>query len=441
MGGTELAFGERDTTARQEPGTQALDRFHDPELQAMHMQSYTDPHTQLSTQSLSLHEVLQGSYFLSVGETDAYGGSLAFWGRAAHSNFDGKEDRISLDGDSTALLLGADYALGPWLGGITLSHSEGDGDYRESDTPGEVEASLTSVLPWLSLQATERLQVWGALGVGEGDMHLEPEGGERLRTDIDWTLAGAGVRSTLLSPQEDTGLQVSLVGDILWMETDAERIGGVSVSSAEVSRVRLGLEGQYAMALLSGVQLVPRLELGVREDEGDAESGAGIEFGGGIAWSDPRRGLTLELAGRTLVTHDSDDLEDEGISVSFDYDPIPGSARGLRLSLHQEMGAPSKGGLEALFASEPLATRTDSELENRMKLEAAYGLLAFEGQFIAGPQAALSRSATVQDYSLGWRLVPTARHQDLSVQITALRREHDQEPPEHATTLEMTVRW
>ena len=445
LGGTEMAFTGQDT--RQEPGAQA---FTPVPLLQHHTDLHTDLHNDVppsTQQSLSLHEVLQGSHFLSVGEIDAYGGSLAFWGRAAHSSFDGKEDRISLDGDSTAVLLGGDYALGPWLGGITLSHSEGDGDYRESGTPGDIEASLTSLLPWLSLQATERLQVWGALGIGEGDMHLEPEGGEKLRTDIDWTLAGAGVRSALLSSQ--TGLSLSLVGDVLWMETDAKEINELSVASAGVSRVRLGLEGQYAMALADGAQLIPRLELGVREDEGDAENGAGVELGGGLAWSDPHRGLTLELAGRTLITHDSNDLEDKGLSVSLDYDPIPGSARGLSLALHQEMGTASTGGLEALFASAPLTTPTDhttgtdtdQELESRLRLEAAYGLVAFEGRFIAGPQAAISHSPAVQDYSLGWRLVPSARHQDLSLQITTLRREQDQEPPEHATTLEMIARW
>ena len=117
------------------------------------------------------------------------------------------------------------------------------------------------------------------------------------------------------------------------------------------------------------------------------------------------------------------------------------------------MGTASTGGLEALFASAPLTTHTDpttdsytdkdtdQELESRLRLEAAYGLVAFDGRFIAGPQAALSHSPAVQDYSLGWRLVPSARHQDLSLQITALRREQDQEPPEHATTLEMIARW
>ncbi len=447
LGGTELAGQD----ARQE--AQATHIQNDTQAYTQFLQNPMDLHTNIPLQSfprsLSLHEVLQGSHFMSVGETDAYGGSLAFWGRAAHSSFDGKENRISLDGDSTALLLGADYARGPWLGGITLSHSEGDGDYRESGTPGDIEASLTSLLPWLSLQATERLQVWGALGIGEGDMHLEPEGGEKLRTDIDWALAGVGVRSALLSPQGTTGLSVSLVGDVLWMETDADRIGGLSVASAGVSRARLGLEGQYAMTWADGTRLIPRLELGVREDEGDAENGAGVELGGGLAWSDPHRGLTLELAGRTLITHDSNDLEDRGISVSLDYDPMPGSARGLSLSLHQAMGTASTGGLEALFASEPLSAHTDpvtgrdtdQELESRLRLEAAYGLVAFEGRFIAGPRAALSHSPAVQDYSLGWRLVPSTRHQDLSVQITALRREHDREPPEHATTLEMIARW
>ena len=46
------------------------------------------------------------------------------------------------------------------------------------------------------------------------------------------------------------------------------------------------------------------------------EGGSGftprVEVGGGIAWSDPALGLSLDLEGRTPIAHASDDLEDRG---------------------------------------------------------------------------------------------------------------------------------
>ena len=204
-------------------------------------------------------------------------------------------------------------------------------------------------------------------------------------------------------------------------------------------RLRLGLEGQYAVIDAGGARWTPRLELGVREDAGDAETGSGIELGGGLVWHDARLGLVL--AGRTLVTHEASGLVEQGLSLSLDYDPRPGSARGLQLSLRQETGARSTEGLDALFASPPLAARSGRPREPRLTLSAGYGLAVFSGRVIAGPQAALSYLATVRDYRLGWRLVPAVRRHDLSLELTAVRREHDRQGAEHAIALGMTARW
>ncbi|MDE0039549.1 MAG: hypothetical protein OXU77_18630, partial [Gammaproteobacteria bacterium] len=35
-------------------------------------------------------------------------------------------------------------------------------------------------------------------------------------------------------------------------------------------------------------------------DGGDAETGFGVDLGGGIEWSDPKRGISLDISGRTL---------------------------------------------------------------------------------------------------------------------------------------------
>ena len=404
-----------------------------------------DTHSQTSapgsTQTLSEREVIQSSSFMSVSESDAQGGSFAVWGRAAHSSFEGREDKLSLDGDSTSVMLGADYAQQYWQAGATLIQSEGKGEYRDEVISGDAEASITSIVPWAAVQATERVQLWGALGTGDGDLELTEEDSDTLKTNIDWSMAAAGLRSVLVPASSQNGLQLSLVGDALWVETKADPIEGLSIADAQASRLRLGLEGEYASELASGAEMISRLEFGIREDSGDAETGGGIEIGGGVAWRDASSGLKIELAGRKLLTYDADELEDEGISLSFDYDPAPNSEEGLSVSLHQEIGVRSKGGLEAVFGSEPLATRTDGEKDNRVRLEAAYGVPVLSGRFIAGPQAAMSYSATARDYSIGWNLVSTRHYEDISLQITALRSESHDRTPEHGISLGINARW
>jgi len=51
----------------------------------------------------------------------------------------------------------------------------------------------------------------------------------------------------------------------------------------------------------AGATLRPSLELGVRHDGGDAETGTGVELGAGVAFTDAASGLGIEAKWRMLV--------------------------------------------------------------------------------------------------------------------------------------------
>ena len=347
-------------------------------------------------ETLSLSEALLGSSFTATSAPDASGGSLALWGRAAHSSFDGREGTFSLDGETTIAMLGADYARGDWLFGMALTQSEGEGAYRDThvdprpdaqscpgvderlcagavrEGDGDVEASLTAAVPYAALEASERLKLWGALGVGEGEVTLEPAMGGTLVSDITWTMAAAGARSELFGPRgEDGGLSVALVSDALWARTRSQRTQELGASDSDVTRLRLGLEGRWAHTLEGGGHFTPKLEAGMRHDGGDAETGFGVELGGGLAWSHPGAGLDLDIEGRTLIAHDSDDLKDRGLAATLGLDPNPESERGPSFSLGQSFGGQTSGGVDALFTPDPLEERSGTTSEQRWTAEAA----------------------------------------------------------------------
>ena len=420
------------------------------------------------SRTMGAREALLGSSFALTGERDGSGGSLAFWGRAGRGSFEGAErgdgTDIALDGTVTTAMLGADYARGDGLVGIALTQSTADGKYAsEGDLgcpeagggarvlcdgavragDGRVKASLTAAIPYAALQASERLNLWGALGYGTGEVTLETAMGGGYSADTDWTMAAVGLRGELLAPPaEGGGPALALTSDALWARTASEKTRDLAASEADVTRLGLGLEGSWHMALEGGGALVPKLEIGARHDGGDAETGSGLELGGGLNWTNPGIGLSFDLSGRALVAHENGDLKDRGISAALTLDPAPETKRGLSLSLRQDFGGRAEGGLDALFAPDPLEDRTGSEAESRWAVEAAYGLPAFGGRWTGSPHAGIGLATSERDYSLGWRLTPEAASApDLSFGVRAMHRESEGTAPEHTLGFELDTRW
>ncbi len=423
------------------------------------------------SRTMTVRDALLGSSFSLTGGKDGAGGSLAFWGRASQGNFDGAErgdgTDITLDGTVTTGMLGADYARGNWLVGLALTQSSSEGSYAamtdvgvdppclpvDGETPvrcdgavragdGDVDASLTAAIPYAALQASERLKLWGAVGHGTGEVTLKTAMGEGYSADTSWTMAAAGMRSDLLAPpMEGSGLALALTSDALWASTSSEKTRDLAASDSDVTRLRLGLEGSWRMALEGDGHLTPKLEVGARHDGGDAETGFGVEIGGGIAWVDPSLGLSLDVSGRTLLAHENDDLNDRGISAALAFDPAPATQRGPSFSLRQDFGGQAQGGLDALFATAPLEERTGSETASRWALEAAYGFPAFGERFTGSPHVGFGLSAGARDYSLGWRLSPAANAPGVSLGVKAARRESETARPEHTVGFEAIVRW
>ena len=422
--------------------------------------------TQAQPRTMTMREALLGSSFTLTGKQDSSGGTGAFWGRAAQGSFAGREGTLSLDGEVTTAMLGADYARDRWLVGLVLAQSTGEGGYADSGDggsgacpdgmdaatralcngavrggDGKVEASLTAAIPYASLQASERLGLWGALGYGSGEVTLKPALGDVYRADTTWRMAAAGLRGDLLAPESGAGPALALTSDALWARTSSEKTRDLAASESDATRLRLGLEGSYRFAMEGGGALVPKLEVGARHDGGDAETGFGVELGGGLAWSDAALGLSLDVSGRTLLAHENDDLKDRGYAASLGFDPDPGTERGPSASLRQEFGGQAAGGLDALFAPDPLDERTGGEATSRWTAEAAYGFPAFGGRYTANPHAGLGFATGARDYTLGWRWTPEENAPDLSFGLRAARRESGAAAPEHSVGFEVRARW
>ena len=430
----------------------------------------------MQSRALTGRDFLTGTSFALTGGSAEAGGYAALWGRGAISRFDGREGDLTLDGEVITGLIGADWASGPglrrWTAGLAVGHARGTGSYREgggcdaggsdgtdpgaSRCSGEVEASLTGVWPYGGLQLTDRLSVWGALGYGAGELKLMPGGNAGPFTaDLTMAMGAAGLRGEVLTPPPGGGLALAVKGDARFTRTASEATkdadgGRLEAAEADVWLLRTGIEGSRRFVLggdTEGMVLEPSFEIGARLDGGDAETGLGVDLGGGLAFAAPRQGVAFDLKGRGLIAHEASGFREWGASAALTWDPRPTTDRGLALRLRQSWGGSPAGGMDALLGRETLAGLAANDDggaagAGRLEAELGYGIALFDGGFTGTPNLGIGFSETARDYRVGWRLT-SARKGDpgFTIGLDATRREAANADAEHGLMLRGTIRW
>ncbi len=315
-------------------------------------------------------------------------------------------------------------------------------------------ADLTVAIPYGRYAANDRLTLWGIAGYGAGELTLKPEDGKAMRTGMDLMMGAVGLRGVAVEAPAEGGIELSIKTDAMAVRTSSEKTQGLEASEADVTRLRLGLEGTWRGLKLGTGTLAPTAEIGVRHDGGDAETGFGLDLGGGLAWSDPESGLTAEFRGRGLLTHESKGFRDRGLSGSFAWAPGQGSGRGPTLTLTQTLGASAAGGADALLGQRHLGGLAandnggdGNDLANRrLELRMGYGFSAFGDRFTSTPELGLGLSNGRREYTLGWRLgLVGGGTNALELRIEGTRSEavgaNDNADPEHGIGLRVTARW
>ena len=250
----------------------------------------------------------------------------------------------------------------------------------------------------------------------------------------------------LLPRKQRAGLELALGADALYAGTASEAMAGLKGPDANARRLLLRLEGSWVQAFEGGATLTPSLEIGVRHDGGDAETGFGADVGGGIVLADPRNRFSLALNARGLLVHEASGFREWGVSGALRYDPDPVSERGLSLTLTPSWGAASTGGADALFGRETLAGLSRDETrprDARLGAELSYGFPAVAGRFTGTPYLGLALTTQGgRDVRIGWRLAAARRDAiDMTFGLEAARREDAGDDPEHTAGLRLTTRW
>ena len=371
-------------------------------------------------------------------------GSLTFWGSGDYRSFSGgNAQTVDYDGTVVSANLGIDTRLGAnALAGMAIAQTQGTVDYTDPEAvTGEVTTSLTSINPYVGWQLGGGMNLWAAAGYGTGEVEVDDAAADTQSSDMTQQMFAVGAGGPLVSSDqliEGGTTSLRLKGEAAFTKAEIDSSATLESMSLSASRQRLMLEGVYDQHLASGATFSPSLEVGLRNDGGDGETGTSLETGGGLRYTDPSSGLTIEGRARTVLAH-SGDYEEWGVSGLVRIDPGT-SGQGLGLSVQPAWGQAASG-IERLWDTGVTGQASQANLASgRVNTEIGYGLGVERGLGVLTPYTGLGLAG---EGAWSWRM--GARWQlaaDKSVGLeSAWREAANDDGPEHALMLRGMLRW
>ena len=405
-----------------------------------------------SHRELALHPWERASLTLGADDnTWSHRLRLTAWGRVAGTRFDGQDGTLSLNGNVVTGTLGVDGQWNQWLAGVAVSHSQGDGSFTMPGTAdrgrGDLENTMTSIHPYLRYAVNERLDVWGVLGYGWGELTLDQGIGTTMETDTALVMGAFGGRGILLTAAESGDFQLATRSDAMLtrMTSDAVRSaeGNLESADADAHRLRLALEGSRKFTWAEGRHLTPSVDLSLRHDWGDAETGFGLELGGRVQYVDPAIGLTVEAAARSLLAHEDDAYEEWGAWGTVRVDP--GATRqGLVLSISPAWGATQSraNGMWSRQTMEGLVLQGRSgQAGGRLNAEVGYGFAPYETVLVRPYAGTALSEREARTYRVGTQVGLNVRtFERLTLTLEGLERQSVGQQPGNRS-LQFRVTW
>ena len=345
--------------------------------------------------------LLAGSSFtlpLNAAETGGNGpfGNLTFWGSGDYRNLSGGNSKtLTYDGNVVSANLGVDTRLGAdLLAGMAVTWARGAVDYTASGLTGEFATTVTSVNPYVGWQAPSGMNLWATAGYGWGEVEIDDPAEDAQASDLTQQMVAAGVSGPLASSDqliEGGTTSLRLKGETAFTWADVEGAGTLQGVKLNASRQRLMVEGVHDRTLASGATLTPSVEVGMRYDGGDGETGQSLEVGGGLRYADPGTGLTVEGGARTVPVHGGD-YREWGVSGLVRLDP-GAAGLGFALSVQPAWGRTASGVQRLWETGVTRGAAPANQAAGRVNARLAYGIgTTWGGQGVLTPYTDVSLS-------------------------------------------------
>ena len=333
-------------------------------------------------------------------------GSPTFWGRGDYGQMSSDDGSLDWDGNLTRAQIGLDARPGAeMLTGLALSWAQGSFDYTapllgEERVDGTYTTRMLSLHPYFGF-SPGRLGVWLTAGLGRGNLDIDDEQGTVGQQSSDTSLrtASVGASGDLLA---NGPTQLRLKGAATVAQIGVEGEGRIAEQTVNANRLRLALKGSHAYEVGMDGQMTPQLEVALRQDGGDGQTGAGVEVGGGLRYEGG--GFTLEAMARSLVSDGDDEVDYQEWGAHLLLLRSAGTGgRGLSLRLMPTYGTQANSLTLWERSVAEIADRGAVNAEGQLRAEVGYGLTAPGGRGVYTVYSGMTQAPERMQLRLGTR--------------------------------------
>ena len=334
----------------------------------------------------NLLQLLGNGFTLNVG-SESQRKNWTIWSRSDRQHFNG----IDYNGDVTNAYLGIDAKPNQkWLIGASLGNHRGNANYSFGTASQQMELALMQLLPYVRYSPSDATSVWGAIGLGTGDLTTTVTGASDSSSRLQSNLALLSGRQLLASTGK---FEIAIRGDAASTTLQSEVGTAASDSLATtVNRASAGFEGAYFIELSNVTKLTPFGQMNFRSDGGDGENSSGLEATAGLRVS--HHGLSIEVVGQSFEARGIDAYSQSGVSATATFKPNQ-LGNGFFATISPRWGAPIHGVGQLMQSGvEPMRLQTDSRahsnpenMPQEMSIDSrlGYGLFVSQDRFLLTP--------------------------------------------------------
>ncbi len=369
-------------------------------------------------------------------------GSPTFWGRGDYGQMSSDDGSLDWEGNLTRAQIGLDARPGAEvLTGLALSWAQGSFDYSapllgEERVDGTYTPRMLSLHPYVGF-SPGRLGVWLTAGLGRGDIEIDDEQGTVGQQSSDTSLrtASVGASGDLLS-SGPTQLRIKAAATVAQVEIEGGEVedgkgNRIAEQTVSANRLRLALKGSYAYDVGMDGQMTPQLEVALRQDGGDGQTGAGVEIGGGLRYEGG--GFTLEAMARSLVSDGDDEVEHQEWGAHLLLQRSAGTGgRGLSLRVMPTYGTHTNSLTLWERSVAEIADRGAMNAQGQLKAEVGYGLAAPGGRGVYTVYSGMTQAPKRMQLRLGTRFEVDS---SMSVSLESTRWQRMASAAEHGVLL------
>ena len=366
--------------------------------------------TAINNGEFELSQLLFNSGF-SLSLEEESDSDLSIWGKGSYRDIaGGNTKRLKWDGRIESVSLGIDgYLDENTLMGVSVAASQARvefTDYQSNAGKGDYDSDLSTISPYINWSWPKHsLWLMGSYGTGKIEQKLDQETVKR-KADSRLISVATGGRMAIYQEQDNIAKGSSRVDIKAQASADRFKVKGsrdINEVDTNSRQLRMSVEGSHLYPSSAVSQLESKVELGVRYDGGEGETGWGSELGLGVGYSNRLSGFAIELNTRRLLTH-TGDLEEWGVDGTITLKP---GAQGYGPSF---MWSVTRGGYEELgnrlLEADSLSSLSANAQGTNYRTEIGYGIaLPLQTQTMLTPYTAIDLLSTgSKKYALGMRL-------------------------------------